>query len=253
MTIRSAYSSLLGLMAILVALSASLSPARADLYVVESTAAAIKAGSRLATTDTVSIPAGSYIRAVLPSGKTQTIKGPYSGAVADLAKGQARNEGVLTWIRSILETGGSKEATPGATRSIGRETAKVRTGFSWSAVPVTADATVCIEKGAKLQLVRAPSARADHVTVVDIASSERGEAQWEAGSEVAAWPASLTPRPDGTYALLVVDRPRRQVTLRVLDTLPAEGDVLTELHRLGCKSQFEVWVREKLASSAPTR
>jgi hypothetical protein len=36
--------------------------------------------------------------------------------------------------------------------------------------------------------------------------------------------------------------------LRVLPTLPADDDVLTELHRLGCKQQFEAWVREKVAS-----
>ena len=48
--------------------------------------------------------------------------------------------------------------------------------------------------------------------------------------------------------MLVPDRPRRQITLRVLDKLPADDDVLTELHRLGCKHQFEAWVREKVAA-----
>jgi len=30
--------------------------------------------------------------------------------------------------------------------------------------------------------------------------------------------------------------------------LPAEDDVLSELHRHGCSSQFEAWVRGKLAA-----
>ena len=77
---------------------------------------------------------------------------------------------------------------------------------------------------------------------------KRGEAQWEAGSDRAAWPANLAPRPDGTYHIIVGDRPPRQIVLRVLPTLPADDDVLTELHRLGCKQQFEAWVREKVAS-----
>jgi len=248
MTTRFVHLRVLALSAVLIAASAGLMAARADIYVVESSIAAIAAGSRLADSATIAIPAGGHIRAVLPSGKTQTIRGPFNGPVADLAKGQARNEGVLTWIRSILETGGSKEVTPGATRSIGRESARPRTGFSWSAVPV-ADGAVCVEKGAKLQLVRAPSARPDRVTVVDMANAVRGEAQWEAGSDVAAWPATVAPRSDAIYHLLLSDRPQRQVTLRVLERLPADGDVLTELHRLGCKSQFEAWVREKLAAS----
>ena len=33
-----------------------------------------------------------------------------------------------------------------------------------------------------------------------------------------------------------------------LDTLPADDDVLTKLHELGCKQQFEAWVRERTAT-----
>jgi hypothetical protein len=229
------------------AAAAVATPASADLYVVESSVPAVTVGSRLADSDTLTIPSGSFVRAVLPSGKTQTIRGPYSGTVADIAKGQAQNEGVMAWIRNILQTGGSNEATPGATRSIGRESAKPRVGFSWSAVPV-ADGTVCVEKEAKLQLVRAPSTRPDRLAIIDTASATRGEAQWEAGSDAAAWPASVMPRSGATYFLLQQDRPQREIKLQVLDRLPAEADVLTELHRLGCKAQFEAWVREKMAA-----
>jgi hypothetical protein len=238
---------LLALAAVLVAATAGLSPARADLHVIESTAPAIKVGSQL-DRDAITIPAGTQIRVVLPSGKTQTVKGPFTGTVAELAKGQPRNEGVLAWLRDFLKTGGATEATPGATRSIGREAPKPRIGFSWSTVPVTMDGSVCVEKGARLQLVRAPSSPAERVAVIDASSSERGEAQWEAGSDTAAWPANLTPRPDGTYYILVGTRPRRQIVLRVLQKLPADDDVLTELHKLGCKQQFEAWVREKVAA-----
>jgi len=231
------------LAAVLVAATA----AHADLHVIESGVAAIRVGSQLADRDSITIPAGAQIRVVLPSGKTQTVRGPFTGTVADLAKGQPRNEGVLTWLKDFLKTGGATEATPGATRGIGREVPKPRIGFSWSAVPVTMDASVCVEKGARLELVRAPNLPAARVAVIDAASSERGEAQWEAGSDRAAWPANLAPRPDGTYHIIVGDRSPRRIVLRVLPNLPADDDVLTELHRLGCKQQFEAWVREKVA------
>jgi len=185
---------------------------------------------------------------VLPSGKTQTIKGPYSGAVGDIDKGVARNEGMLGWLRNILQTGGSSEATPGATRSIGRAPPKATASFSWTAVPVTVDGNICVQKGAKLMLARAPSVRADHVAVVESATSERAEAQWEPGSETTAWPAGVTLRADATYYFLMPDKPRRQVTLRLIDHLPADADVLTELYKLGCKDQFEAWVRATLAA-----
>jgi len=226
-------------------------PSRADVYVLESTALSISSGRHLASGDTIVIPAGSFIRAVLPSGKTQTIKGPFSGPVADIDKGESHNEGVLAWIRTMLETGGAREATPGATRSIRPVAASApRPAFSWSALPVTADATVCIEKDNKLQLVRTQSARADRVTIIDTVSGGRGEALWEAGSVAAEWPARLIPSADTSFYLQMPDQPQRQIRVHVFEKLPADDDVLMELHKFGCKLQFEAWVREKMGASA---
>jgi hypothetical protein len=224
--------------------------ARADLYVIESTAAGITPGTYLRSNDNVTIQAGSYIRAVLPSGKTQSIRGPYTGTVANLGKGQGENAGVLAWLRNILQTGGATEATPGATRSLGKEQPKpLKVGFSWTIVPATMTGTVCIQKGGNLQLARAPSSQAERVVVLDVVKSQQGEAQFSAGSDVTAWPSTIQPRADGIYYMSVESQPRRQVTLRVLDQLPTEEDVLAELQRLGCKYQFETYVREKLAAA----
>jgi hypothetical protein len=240
----------LGLAAAVTVLLPGVPAARADLYVIESTVPSVKPRTRLLGDDNLNIPAGGSVRAVLPDGRTQTIKGPYNGPVSDLDKGAARNEGVLGWLRNILQTGGATETTPGATRSIGQKGAAPRTGFSWTVVPVTLDGTnnVCVPKGAKLTLARAYSVRADRVAVVEAASSERGEAQWASGSDTTAWPGGVAVRPDATYYFLMPDKPRRQVTLRVMERLPAEADVLTELYKLGCRYQFEAWVRGTLAS-----
>jgi hypothetical protein len=246
--------SLLGAALGLAAAAAVLLPgapaARADLYVIESTVPSIKPRTRLLANDRLTIPAGGSVRAVLPDGKTQTIKGPYDGPVSDLDKGRGRNEGVLGWLRNIMLTGGATETTPGATRSVARQPGAPRTGFSWTVVPVTLDGTenVCVPKGASLTLARAHSVRAEGVTVVEAASSERGEAQWGSGIETTAWPTKPAVKPDATYYFLIPDKPRRQVTLRVMEHVPADADVLTELYKLGCKHQFEAWVRSRLAS-----
>src|SRR4029078_10323617 len=60
------------------------SPAAAQIFVMESTVPAIRVGRALEMDATLSVPAGGHLRCVLPSGKTQTVKGPYSGKVADL-------------------------------------------------------------------------------------------------------------------------------------------------------------------------
>jgi len=228
----------------------SATAAAGQIYVMESSVAGIRVGSALELSAAISIPAGGHIRAVLPSGKTQTIKGPYAGTVADLAKGQPINEGVTAWIKNVLRTGGATEATPGATRGIARPAEKAekpRAAFSWSAIPV-ANGTVCVEKGAKLTLVRVASPNAERATLIDGGNGQQAELNWEGGRDTADWPASLTPRNAVTYEVLAPDRPRRQITLRVLEGLPAEDDLLVELNRLGCSSQFEAWVRGKLAA-----
>jgi hypothetical protein len=248
MITKAMISGLLGLATICLVAVGAAKPASANIIIMESTAAGIKAGTELAQSDSIVVPAGSFIRAMLPSGKTQTIKGPYSGSVADLAKGQAPNEGVLAWVRNLLQTGGATETTPGATRSIGRPTTKLHLQFSWQEVPVAGDATVCVEKGAQLTLVRIAAARAESVIVVDAKAGRRAEAQWAPGSDRTAWPADIPLRPDAVYELFVKDRARQQITVHVLDHLPEDGDVLAELHRLDCKPQFEAWVYSRLAA-----
>jgi len=224
----------------------SATAAAAQIYVMESTVPAIRVGSALELSAAISIPAGSHIRAVLPSGKTQTIKGPYEGTVADLAKGQPVNEGLLAALKTLLRTGGATQNTTGATRSITRPAEKPpRVAFSWSTIPV-ANGTVCVEKGAKLALIRPASPNAERATMFDTTAKNQAELQWEPGSDTAVWPATLTPRNDGTYDVLSAGRDPRHITLRVLDRLPSEDNLLIELNRLGCSSQFEAWVRGKL-------
>ena len=244
----SPFRCILALAAILVASAVSTAPAAAQIYIMESTTAAIRVGSALDMGASISIPAGNHIRAMLPSGKTQTIKGPYEGSVADLAKGQPINDGVVARMKIILQTGGSTQATPGATRSVAPVARTPRVAFSWNTIPV-GDGTVCVEKGAKLRLVRIASSAAEHVTIVDSGNGQQAEAQWAADADTADWPAGVAPRADASYYVLAPERPRRQITLRVLERLPAEDDLAAELHRLGCTAQFDAWVRGKLTAA----
>ena len=238
----------LTLAALLVAGSGSVSAqGQGQIYVLESTATGVKAGTAYAMGDRIAVPAGASVRVVTPSGKTLTIKGPYTGTGAELAQGQKANDGVIAWIKNLVQTGGSNEKTPGATRSM--RASEPPAVFSWTDVPTTIDSTICIENGAKLQLRRAVAQAADRITVVDLTTAQRAEVEFAAGSQTAAWPAGVTPRADGAYTLLAPEnRPRRQVTLRVLNRLPGEDDVLAELAARECRYQFDAWVKEKLAA-----
>lgn len=224
-----------------------LAGAHAQVYVLESTADAVKAGTAYRAADRITIPAGGSIRAVMPSGKTQTIRGPYSGPASGLAQGHNPNAGVIAWLQNLLRTGGSREQTPGATR--GFKPADAPQPFSWTAVPSTTDATVCVGRNAKLQLRRARTQGVERIVVVNPATAERGEVEFAAGSHTASWPAGVALQPDATYSVVGGSSgQRRQIRLRILDNLPGEEDIVAELAARGCTSQLDAWVKEKVAA-----
>ena len=233
--------------ACLILFGAALAQGQSRIYVIESSVSAIKVGKEYSLNDTIKVPAGASIRAVMPSGKTQTIRGPYSGSVADLAKGQKLNERVLSWITNFFETGGARESTPGTTRGMQPGPA----GFSWTTVPVSNDGTICVIKGQRLQLVREAAQVAERIAIVDVERSRKGDARWERGSRITAWPPAVDIRSNATYTLLVPDSPPRQVTLRVLENAPPDDDILTELAMRGCRQQFDVWMQANTKGKAP--
>lgn len=229
-----------------VAMLAGLTGAAADIYVMESSVPGMRVGARLAANETLTLPAGAYVRAVLPSGKTQTIRGPFSGKVADLTKGVESNESLMDPVRKILATGGSRETSTGGTRSVAAKAQRPRV-FSLVEVPSWVNGKVCLLKSGNVVLARQSTAGTERAMLVDARSFERAQVTWEAGSATAAWPASLKLQPDATYQVLVPDRDGRDVTLRLLDKAPDEDDMLVELHKLGCAHQLETWLRERMA------
>jgi hypothetical protein len=231
--------------ALLVSFGVAFAQAQGRMYVIESSVAAIKVGKEYALSDTIHIPSGASVRAVMPSGKTQTIRGPYSGPVADLAKGQPLNERVLSWITNFFETGGARESTPGTTRGMQPGPA----GLSWTTVPVSNDGTICVIKGQRLQLARESTQTAQRITVVDVEGSRKGDGRWERGSRTTAWPEAVEVR-EATYTFLVPDAPPRQVTLRTLEGAPKEEDILADLAARGCRYQFDVWMQAQTKGKA---
>ena len=237
------------LLAASLAVSGIASAQQGRIYVIESTVTSIEAGKEYALSDRLTIPAGGTIRAVMPSGKTQTIRGPHSGPLSDLAKGQNMNERVFSWIKSFFETGGAQEKTIGAARSAAPPPPPPP-AFSWTAVPIDHDGDVCVIKGRPLQLVRAHTKSAGRITVVDVEKAGKGDARWAKGGWTTAWPSSVAVRPDGTFTLLVPDEPAREVTLRVLDRVPGADDTLNALAARGCKEQFDAWMRQQMKGKA---
>jgi hypothetical protein len=229
--------------ALLATMLAGLTGAAADIYVMESSTTGMRVGARLAAEDTITLPASNYVRVVLPSGKTQSIHGPFTGKVSDISKGVKTNERLIDFVRRILETGGSMETTYAATRSTTLKTERPR-AFSLVEIPSWVNGKICLLKGGNVAFARQLASGIERAVLVDAKSFERGQVTWETGSATAVWPESLKLLPDASYQVLMQDREGRDV--RFLDKAPEDDDMLVELYKLGCTYQLETWLRERM-------
>lgn len=216
-------------------------PAMADLIVLGGKGSSYQSGTVLSDGQTIDLPAGARLQVMLPSGATQTLTGPMKAAVKDISKGEKVDQGLWEKVGSLVKGGGSERPT-GAVRSAAGSAAKPLP-FSWTEVPIDASGDICVEKGAKLSLVRGATTRQLDVTVVEKAAAQRGRATFADGAGAAAWPSELEPKV-GSYLLMVPDRPMREVTLRILSPLPNRAEALRVLHSQRCETQLKALVQE---------
>lgn len=224
--------------------------ARADLIVLSSTAPALKAGVVLPDSAALDLPKGARIRVMLPSGRTQEIKGPSQAKVADISKGEARNEGLWNDVVNAMArqkradesvVGAVRSVAPSGTRGAAPSPAEAKPSFSWRMVPIDAGGDVCIEKGAALDLLRSKPGKPLTVIVVNRQDQRRGEASFAVGSATAKWPASVG-ADVGMYAVSFPDQPVRTIRLRPIAPLPAADETLRVLHSQRCLAQIDAWL-----------
>lgn len=218
-------------------------PAAADILIVSSDVAALKAGTQLADADRLDLPAGVKVRILLPSGKTQLLTGPVGGFVRDITKGERLAESVWSKAKELFETGGVDQTKMGAVRSIA--VAKpVSSGFAWNLIAVTATGAVCVEKGAPLSIERAEGDKANEMTIVDAGTNKKFTISFAAGARAAEWPSGLDVQPDASYQLVPAGGRLRQVTLRLVDKAStAEPVALQTLLERGCRAQASAWLK----------
>lgn len=234
----------------------SASAARAEIIVLGSNAPGLAVGKVLGDEATLSVPAGSRVRIMLPSGSTREVKGPASHKVAELTAGQSADRSLWNDVKRIVTTAKrSDESAIGAVRSAAPSSAErgvraapppraLRPAFSWRHVPIDGEdgGDVCIERGARLQLVRAAPGRPQRVAVVNRQSQVRGETDFAVGSTTAAWPAAVG-ADVGLYVVVLPDGAKRSLRLRPIDPLPAADETLRLLHSQRCLVQVEAWLR----------
>lgn len=239
----------LSLAALLAAVAAP-AVAQAELIVLSSSTAQVKSGAVLADSASLDVPAGARVRVMLPSGRTQEIKGPAKSKVADISKGEARNEGLWNDVVSVISRQKKADesvvgavrsvAPPSGTRGVAAPTS-AKSGFSWRIVPLDPGGDVCVEKGVALELLRTKPGKPLSVVIVNRQDQRRGEATFAVGSATAKWPVSAG-TDVGMYAVSFPDGPPRTIRLRPIAPLPAADETLRVLHGQRCLAQIEAWL-----------
>lgn len=257
-----------GMLAILVVAG---SPAHADVIVVSSNASSIKAGSVLGNDKTLDVPSGARVRIMMPSGRTQELKGPAKVKVAELGRGEAINESLWNDVKRLVSNQKqATESTIGAVRSMAPKSATDKSGddqgagspralknvpepvpapsFSWRRVPIDAGGDVCVEKGAALELLRGAPGRPLAISIVNMQSKKRAAAEFAVGSATAAWPADIGSEV-GLYAVVMPDGVKRDIRLRPIAPLPEADETLRVLHGQRCLLQVEAWLRGQMTAA----
>jgi hypothetical protein len=85
----------------------------ATFYVLESTVPALKVGSTLPMRTVLRVPEAGFVRVVLPSGKTQTITGSFTGTIEAYAMNRSVPESLWDTIKALVQR---EPPAPGATR-----------------------------------------------------------------------------------------------------------------------------------------
>ncbi|MEO1206774.1 MAG: hypothetical protein AAFV45_10615 [Pseudomonadota bacterium] len=211
----------------------------AEALVIGSNVSGVKVGTLLSKAQVVKVGDGQTLRLMLPSGRTKVIKGPASAEVAVLTRNQTRNEKIWKTVLASLKTkGGSSSDRIGAVRGMSvapKPVAKVAT-LSFNAVPLNDGGTVCVVQGGDVALVRRGSGTAGDVTVFNAKAGTKAKVSFAAGQARVAWPDDL-PLVDGHYAIIAAGAPMRQVSLRVLDGVPGDESMLSDLAERGCVAQ----------------
>jgi hypothetical protein len=228
-------------LAITLALAAT-TAAYADLLVVSSDLAALKAGTQLADNDRLDLPAGVKVRVLLPSGKTQMLNGPISGFVRDITKGERLVEAIWSKARELFETGGVDQSKVGAVRSMAPPKA-VASAFAWDVIPATASGSVCLLQGTAIGLERAAGDNSKELTIVDVASNAKFVVKFADGARQTAWPQDVALKPDASYQLVPSNGRLRQITVRIVDRASTEeAAAFQALLARDCRAQTKAWL-----------
>jgi hypothetical protein len=234
------------------------SAASAQVLVLRSTAPQLQIGKVLPNSARISLPGRASVTIVLPSGEMRTLNGPYEARISDLIRGSRSDPAVFEAVRIYVSSQRVPQPAASQVDGVRRMASRApatrapavaapaqqasRYRFSWHDIPVAVTGDICVEKGARLTLVRERTGTEQTVTVVNMNSANRAQTRFGTTDTRIPWPADLRPE-SGSFSILLPNQQMRQIRLRLIEPLPAAEQILRVLHGQRCKLQFQAYLR----------
>ena len=221
-------------------------PSHADIIILTSNTPNLKSGQSLGNSATLNIEAGKRVQLILPSGKTKTLKGPFKGTVAALAKGQKSETGLFRKLMDVVKKSSRDDSGYAAVRRIGRPSLGSYK-FSWTSVPADITGTYCVAEGEELSLLRPSNISIKKLKLRNSKTDKAATITWKTGEKSAIWPDNLLPKDNSQMGFKLADLGERPVKFRIVPReAQTNDDVLRTLYRRGCQKQLEAWLRGRM-------
>jgi len=221
--------------------------ARGEIIILESTAPGLKSGQVLADSARINIPAGKRAQLILPSGRTKTLKGPFSGDVSSLTRSEKSNAGLFKRVMDAVRKSGRDDTGFAAVRRLGGSGGMSGSGPSWTSVPADKSGTYCLAKGAPPLIMRPRNISLKKLTLRNRDSNKAATITWNRGQKSVPWPPALLPADNSHYSFKLAGRAEKELTFRMMprDELNDEN-LLRALDQRGCQKQLAAWLRAHL-------
>jgi len=219
-------------------MTAAFSAQAQQWVVIASGAPSLKPGQVVKSGTAIEIPAGASVTLVSETGKTVTLKGPFSGPAKAGGQGGGKGSGddkLIASLSGLLSGSGKETGFLGAMRAV---TPPKPPSDAW-VIDTGKSGDVCVQAKGPVMLWREKAARARILTLKNLTDKSRSKAEWPAGSATLEWPSKVT-LTDGARYLLRMKGSRAARKLK-LHLVP--GGLASDAHRAvwmarnGCEKQ----------------
>lgn len=205
----------------------------AEIVIIESTVPGIEAGSIVADTDAITVPAGELIVIVEEDGSSRTIEGPFKGAIG--SAGEAAGGGLIANLGKLVQDREKSRQVLGAIRAAPGQIAP-----EVFLVDVGRSGIACVPDGEMVTLWRPETLGMETEFTLEAATGTAStRVLWPENVQTLDWPGDLAAKDGAVYRARLMAAPRpAEITLRRIPAeLASDAERIAWMIEAGCRRQ----------------